>query len=232
MEIVISFCFARWLPRVDGAVFFSTHSDSDLHYRRHELFSLLSVYFLCHSFTLARFSYHPPPSLSLSSVPSPFLSLFFIFFSFFSAFLHPAILSLFLSSTVFLPLRITPANLSCYNVCEHHWVAGICLQQSASLKSPSFTHTYRQNKLFGLHNENENVTATHTPAKIKSQSCFVGINCLISKGFKPLSVGCADMWQTFGLVRCFSLCWALLSFICTTNFLLSVFVEYFCIFAS
>lgn len=232
MEIVISFCFARWLPRVDGAAFFQPiviriYITEDMSFFRCCLyiFCVIRLLLLVSLIT-------PPPSLSLSSVPSPFLSLFFIFFSFFSAFLHPAILSLFLSSTVFLPLRITPANLSCYNVCEHHWVAGICLQQSASLKSPSFTHTYRQNKLFGLHNENENVTATHTPAKLKSQSCFVGINCLISKGFKPLSVGCADIWQTFGLVRCFSLCWALLSFICTTNFLLSVFVEYFCIFAS
>lgn len=170
MEIVISFCFARWIPRVDGAAFFSTRSDSDLHYKRHELFfvvvcifSVLFVYFTCTSIFC--------PS-SLTSLT------YFFYFA--------------------IPLSICHATM----YVREHWVARICLQQSASLKSHGFIHIDSKNfsvyiiRMKMLPNPHTHKhTHLRTKREKKSQSCFLGINCLISKGFMPLSVGCTDIWS-------------------------------------
>lgn len=129
-----SMAAARWRCR-----FFSTHSDSDLHYRRHELFSLLSVYFLCHSFTLARFSYHPPP-LSLTLFCSLSLSLSLLHLFFFLLCIPPSCHSL--------PLP----QLYCFFASSHHPCQFVMLQcMWTSLSSRNLLTTIGELKITQFH---------------------------------------------------------------------------------
>lgn len=120
MEIVISFCFARWLPRVDGAAFFQSiviriYITEDMSFFRCCLYIFCVIRLLLLLVSLIT----PPLSLTLFCSLSLSLSLLHLFF--FLLCIPPSCHSLPLPQLYcFLPLRITPANLSCYNVCEHH----------------------------------------------------------------------------------------------------------------